>query len=205
MFIPNKKQEAVIARVLTRVFSPETMIIAFSVMLYHKHVEKNVMNFVIWFGTTVLFLVIGVIFLIVLKKNKMISDFNVSKREERPKFFFPMLVLMMVLTFLNYIWGWFEVASCLSFIAFSLSIAFTITLFFKISVHVYSVTLAYLIALMMYGNFWIFLLFPIPLITAWTRVYLKKHTYQEVIAGLAVPMILVILWTIAMIDVTVIS
>ncbi|MFH1547647.1 MAG: hypothetical protein ABIC57_04115 [bacterium] len=170
--------------------------------MYINFVPNKLVNFVIWFGSTLLFVVIGFFFLLVLKRNNIVSDFNITKREERPMFFFPLLVLLLALTFLNFVWGWNEVANYLAFMTFTYAVAFTITLFFKISIHVLSVTLTYLLAVLAFKNILVFLLFPLPIITGWTRWHLKKHTMPEIMAGLGLPMILTILWVLITLDVT---
>lgn len=201
----SKKEVNRVAKILTDVFSPGTAIVAFSIMIYDKYVPSGLLNFVIWAGVTVLFIVIATIFIYVLYKQKKISDLNITKREERPQFFFPMLAIMITLTILNYSFGWRDSSSCLAFITVAYSVAFFTTLFFKISIHMFSITLVYLLALMIYGNFWAAMLWPIPLITGWTRIRLKKHSYQEVLAGFLVPFVLVILWIILKVDVTKLS
>jgi hypothetical protein len=190
----KKKEIHDIANILTRIFSPEVSVIIFSLIIYDRYVPKSIMSFVIWFGVTALFIVVSAIFIYALFRQKKISDLNITKREERPQFFFPILAGMIVITTLDYLVGWKEASECLAFVTFAYSIAFTITLFFKISIHVFSVTLVYLILIVIYNNFWMLLLFPIPIITAWTRVHLKKHSYQEVIAGFIAPFILILGW-----------
>lgn len=198
----KKEKLTSLATFLTHLFSPTVMYLVLAFILYTQYVPNTLMNFIIWFGSSILFVVIGFFFLVVLKKNKLVSDFNITKREERPVFFFPLLILLLASTFLNYLWGWADVAKLLGFITFTYAVAFTITLYFKISIHVLSVTLAYLVALMAFQNVWIFLLFPIPIITAWTRVFLKKHSTREVLAGLVLPIALTIFWLIITVDVS---
>lgn len=120
------------------------------------------------------------------------TNWDVSERKKR---IMPLLFLS-VFVFIQYVlvrsFG-NEVLTSLFFTLFIWNIGFfLITLKIKLSGHLSILTLAVGQLIVWYGNGALWLVLLIPLLS-WSRVYLKRHTTGEVIAGICYS-IIVFLW-----------
>jgi hypothetical protein len=136
-----------------------------------------------WTFYTLLFLlVIGVFILFMVRQGKF-TDYDVSKREQRPILFLVSMLLAVV-----YLIGLFlfHAPSVLFVVTFTIILgiffASIINTWIKASMHV--ATIASLIAglALIYGGFYYLLLLLIPLV-GYIRVRAKRHTVPETIAG----------------------
>lgn len=131
-----------------------------------------------------------VVFVFFLKKG-FISDVDITRRGERPRFFSVLAALMLVGSVAGYVYGnplffWLQLT-----VLAEILIVVAITLFWKISGHTMVNSLGiFFINYFFAGKFWwlYFLLIPV----AWSRWYLKKHSPLQLLAGaalgLAVPL-----------------
>ncbi len=117
-----------------------------------------------------------------LYKKKLISDVDITKREERYLLFGLTTAAFLISLILVYFLGNFEffVLSLIMFIA-ALTL-FIVTLKWKISGHMILNAAAITIMVYLFGPKMLWLLPIIPLV-GFARVYLKKHTLKQVIAG----------------------
>ncbi|RJR29756.1 hypothetical protein C4564_01595 [Candidatus Microgenomates bacterium] len=127
--------------------------------------------------------VLPMLFLLVyLKKKGIISDWDVSNREQRPLLF----AICMVLSIIIIAWTWYvhlpELTKYgLVFLTWLVTLT-AITNYWKISIHTSSVALIFLFAHNLYG----FLLLPALImvgLVVWARIYGKHHTPLQAIMG----------------------
>lgn len=120
-----------------------------------------------------------------LMKSGKISDLDVTKRSERYLWFLLVNALLLVGTIFAFLFG-NQLFFILHLVAFILGLTILgITFFYKISAHILMAFGALFIINFLYGGkfIWAFLL-TIPIIFA--RLYLKKHTPSQILAGAVV-------------------
>ena len=134
------------------------------------------------FFTAAFLLIIGLTVLFALKKGYF-TDLDISRREQRPLLFL-LLSVFSILYFcvLFYFDGPLVLFISLGGIFFSILVFAFINTRVKASIHVASISaLIFSFSILYSGVFFLFL-FLIPLI-AWSRLFLKKHTAEEVLVG----------------------
>ncbi|MCL5432613.1 MAG: hypothetical protein M1524_00660 [Patescibacteria group bacterium] len=140
-----------------------------------------------WMIFSSLFVFVGVILLLIARWKGIFSDFDISKKEERPLFYYVALFLAL---------AYFLVSLLIKGLFFSLSIvALGIVLalivfrivnhFAKASIHVASVSAFILTIIILFNliDIWGLLLLSIIFFVGWSRVFLKKHKLNEVVIG----------------------
>ena len=79
---------------------------------------------------------------------------------------------------------------CLSaFSAVELGLLGVINDFWKISIHATSIAAAAVIIVLVYGPIYGLLLVPIVVLVSWLRLFLRRHTLAQVVAGLGLGVI----------------
>lgn len=121
-------------------------------------------------------------------REKVVSDIDVTRREERPKLFGFSALLILGSTYISYLFGntlFFGLQVTAFFLIFTL---FLITLKYKISGHMAMNVSAILIInyLFNWQFLWLFLIVPV---VAFARIYLKKHTLGQVVTGSVVGLV----------------
>ena len=145
----------------------------------------NIFSALKWQLFTSAFIIAAVILFFIGKRQGIFSDYDISKREERPKFYF--IVMALAVAYLLSALFFKGILFPLSIIAFGICaalIAFAIVSYrLKASGHV-AVACAFVLTMgSMYGqSMFMALVWIIPLV-AWSRFYLKRHTVHEIIAG----------------------
>lgn len=122
--------------------------------------------------------------ILILKKFKLISDWEISNKDERPKFALSVMIpyLLMLYLALN---NQSDLFTSLVFVIILLNILIgIISIFWKISGHMIYISLLAFVSLYQFKNpflliFWLIL---IPTV-AWSRVNLQRHTIAQVIVG----------------------
>lgn len=128
--------------------------------------------------------IIPITFSILQKKGK-ISDWHITKREERHIYFAVIVAVTLVSVILSYYltnYKFFALDVALLSVALSLSL---LTFVFKISGHMVMNTSSVLLLnyLFDWKLMWLFLIVPV---VAFARFYLKKHTLFQLLAGTVV-------------------
>lgn len=173
-----------IAQVTSLLFHPIifALLIPF-IVVYHRSLDIS--EGVKWVIFSAVFVLIAMLGFFILKPVEFLSDFDISKRELRPAFYTISLITAVI---------YFVIAVLLKGIFYPLTIVtlgvvIGITLFeivnfyLKASIHV-AVACAYVITFgIFYGLVPFLYIFWIPFAIVWSRLYLKKHTWPEVIAG----------------------
>lgn len=142
-----------------------------------------------------LFVVLGMSYLFYGRLKGYFSDFDISKRTERFRFYRLIFILSLVFLFISvFLKGY---AFPLSILAFGITLGIfayaIVNLRIKASGHV-GVLCAFIIVVgFLYGiQSALLLSWTIPLL-AWSRLYLKRHTMYEVIAGVALGSIITLI------------
>lgn len=172
------------ARLVSYLFHPVLFFLTMPFFIVYRHTESE-MYALKWMIFSSVFIFIGVMLIIFETIKGDFSDFDVSKKEQRRKFFLTLLVLgVLYLITAVVLKGIFFP---LSFITLGLSIGIIIFAFIskyiKASIHAaascsFVLTLYILFGIQaFYACVWF-----IPLV-AWARLYLKRHTIFEVISG----------------------
>ena len=164
-----------------------------NIFLASKLAPSNIPFFkVLGLSLFFVFFIPAFFYLIFLKKG-LISDFDITKKEERPKIH--LVVLISVLLFLLVCWAlgekalvYFYLKIIFPFFAFAL-----ITLFWKISFHALMNTLFILLlylntnnpAVLYMGVFLLFLVF-------WAKLKINHHTLSQLLAGALLPFLILV-------------
>ncbi len=145
----------------------------------------------LWWGICItLSTVLPFVDLVIRLKLGKVSDFHVTRQEERTV---PMLFNIGYLT-VGAVLLWAlgaprEIVAIEVSSLFMIAFAFVVTFWWKISLHAIGLTETYVLLLLVFRS-WSFLLwslcFPALIVAVcWARVYLKKHTLAQVVAGAA--------------------
>lgn len=126
---------------------------------------------------------------------KLTSDFTVSQQEERPRLFFLFSILLLISFGISIKTGNTKLIQIYCILNITLLLSTLLTMFWKISFHMIVATLCLFIITTLLQNPLLYSLFLLLPIIGWSRVYLKRHTVKQVIAGfvLTVFCILVVL------------
>lgn len=165
-----------------------------AVLVFYKFIPNTFRDRIIWLSLST-FVILGCIAILVTAyKVRLISDLNITNRKERPLIFGLFLVLGILMTITTYLIGYIDAANLLVFGMVSFLVAVIITLFWKISIHTFLITLTWISVYDTFENALLLPLFILPVIIAWTRVHLKKHTLNQVIGGIAVAVLIYMFW-----------
>lgn len=190
------------ASLLTNIFSPVTSSLLMIVILYLKFIPHSLRDTGIWFSITTGSFVLAIGVLYFFLKTGQVSNWDITDRKQRPKVFTLFLMLIVLILLITSHLGYTHAANYLLLLTIGFSVAFAITLVWKISIHTFSVTLSICLLLDIYRKPWIIVFLIVPMITAWTRIYLKKHTFSQAAGGIAVALTIFFFWLIAHFDVT---
>jgi hypothetical protein len=165
-----------IATVISRVFDPFIMLaIVFIVLLFYSAA------FIPAFISMVL---VPLVLYIIAWKTKVVSNWDMSDRRERPKLLWPLVVIEAICVFV------FQLSSIIPILVAIIGFAI-ITHFWKISGHAIGVALATGIIVARFGWEWWPVLLIVPLV-GWARIVRKDHTIAQVIAGAAYSWLLLV-------------
>ncbi len=204
MFLGKNKTKVIkdIAHYLTVLLSPLTAVTVGVSIIYVEFVPHTIANLITWLSIMIGAMGLGVGIMVLYKKLGHISSWDIVKREQRPRVFIIFFFIMVMVVVAAFLFG-FEIAAqylILSTIGFGL--AFLITVYWKISIHAFAMALTVLLILQIYPYPQALLLLLLPVITAWTRVYLKKHTILQVVGGIVLAIWIHLLWSIFNFDVS---
>jgi membrane-associated phospholipid phosphatase len=120
----------------------------------------------------------------IAKKKGVISNWDMTNRAERPRIFaiFFLLIVLTNLTFL--ILGYKQTAKYLLTVTAGFSAAFGITNFWKISIHTFAIGLAVSVFMHFFPALINLIAITLPILIAWTRIRLKRHTLGQTIGGI---------------------
>jgi membrane-associated phospholipid phosphatase len=137
-----------------------------------------------WFFVLLLSATVAPMFLILgLKKIGRVSDYNITFREQR---FLPLLVLVGVnlvgYELMKQLHSPRFLSGILLFNAVNTVFILLVTLQWKISIHLFSLTSSIALLVLSFGMPAIALIAFVPLLM-WSRVYLKAHNFMQTLVG----------------------
>ena len=171
-----------LARFISFVLNPLFIIVVVPFFLIYR-TTGDLFSAFNWTMYTILFLLIMGGFILYKVRQGTFTDYDVSKREQRPLLFLVSGVLAIV-----YLIGLslLKAPSILYAVTFGVIIAVIlasiINNWIKVSMHVSTITALLVSLALIYGGFYYFLLLGIPLM-GYIRVRAKRHTVPETIAG----------------------
>jgi len=171
------------AQVISIVFSPIASLLTMTGLFLFLLAGKE--HFLLTAAWLIFMCVVvpGIIYVWLTKKGK-ISDFDITKREERIRIYLAVLVAYLICLIGLNIMGEIGLFNALLPIWLLILVFFLVTLFWKISGHTGMVSGAWIFLMHFFGTekMWWFGLGIVVL--AWARVYLKKHTLAQSIGGI---------------------
>lgn len=132
---------------------------------------------------SLLYIAVPLVTYLILHRLGKVTDYELTKREERP-LYFTILSLLFGLLYL-FLKGYsIEMLTNVSLCIFAVASTITvITFLWKISGHMTYSTLLFLTLFYLFKSPYILLLFLFTPFIAWSRIQLKKHTLAQVVAG----------------------
>lgn len=180
-----------IATVISRLFDPFVMLSSLLVLTF---IRGGVMNVFTWIVAFALMVGVPVALIFFAMHKKIVSNWDISQRRQRPKVLGVLLVLEIVNLFVLRVIVPSQVVATFLFIIVVI-VGFTIiTLRWKISGHALASALTTGMIISWYGWSWWPILLIVPLV-GWARVVRGDHTIAQVIAGAAYSWILILVLT----------
>jgi membrane-associated phospholipid phosphatase len=174
-----------VARLVGEVLAPPPIIVALALILAWDSSPTPGMA-VVWGGIAALFASV-LPYALILRgvRRGRLSDRNISLREERIRFGAVAIASVLIgLALLAAFDAPAEMVALLASIAVGLGCGWVITLWWKISVHAAVAAGAATVLMLVYG--WALLAVWLPvLVIAWSRVRVGDHTPAQVMAGVA--------------------
>lgn len=186
-----------LARFISFIFNPYILILPIPYLLVLRETGDSLYAGK-WAIFTLCFLIAVGLSVFILVRKGYFSDLDISKREQRPLFFF-LLVLFAIIYFLSlfYFQGPIVLFTALSGIFLSIVVFSFINTRIKASIHVASITGLIFSFSILYSGIFLALLFLIPLI-GWSRIKIHRHTKEEVFMGafmgILIPLVMVIIF-----------
>lgn len=171
-----------IARFISFILNPIMVIVLVPFFLIYK-TTNDLFAAINWTAYTLIFLLVISVFILLAVRKGIFTDYDVSKREQRPLLFLVAMILSVI-----YLIGLFllDAPAILLIITFGIIIgilgASIINNWIKASMHVATITSLLAGLAIVYGGFYYALLLFVPVI-AYIRVRAKRHTVPETIAG----------------------
>jgi len=171
-----------VARFISLVLNPLALIIFVPLFLIYR-TTNDVVTTINWTLYTMVFLLIIGVFILICVRKGVFTDYDVSKREQRPLLFLVAMLLGIIYLIGLFIFNAPAILFVVTFgILMGILAASIVNNWIKASMHVATVAALLSALALVYGGFYYLLLFLIPLI-AYIRVRAKRHTVSETIAG----------------------
>jgi membrane-associated phospholipid phosphatase len=169
------------ARVVSNVFSPPLIALSCIIITaFAAHSESKLF----WISTFIALLIIPpTLYVLTLVHKGKVSDFHMSKREERAQPLLVILAYVALVFFMMYLGRAPRLMLIITTVALvQILLVFVITLKWKISGHCTSAAGLAFLTIALYGESVIPLTLIVPLI-AWSRIRLGRHTFYQTLAG----------------------
>jgi len=159
------------------------IIIAIKIDISYIHLAiLFLFTFLLPISTIILFNILGII-----------SNINVTKREERKKLFSVLFILILISLLTSIYIGSEQLIVIFSVIITTFAFGLLITFFWKISFHMILSCISIFSVIYLFNTqSSYFLILVLPFI-AWSRVTLERHTYPQVLVGTLLPLISIFL------------
>jgi len=130
---------------------------------------------------------------ILFKIFKITSDYDVSKREERPKIFSVFLLCFLISLYISTNTTEILLVDMYSILNLTFFLGILVTLFWKISFHMIISTLSIFFIIYLLQNPYSYLLALLIPLVGWSRVQLKKHDTKQVIGGFLLTLLCILI------------
>ncbi len=156
-----------VATIISRLFDPFIMLAVVCIILL-SHTAVFIPAFISM-------VIVPLALFFIAWKTKFVSNWDITDRSQRPKLFWPLIVVETISIVVFHLWTLMPIL--IAMIGFAV-----ITQFWKISGHAFASALATGILILRFGWQWWPVLFIVPLVV-WSRVVRKNHTIPQVIVG----------------------
>jgi hypothetical protein len=171
-----------VARFISFLLNPLIVIVVVPFFLIYKTTGDLLTSFN-WTVYTIVFLLVMAAFIFYMVRIGKFTDYDISKREQRPILFLVSLILSLFYIAGLYL---FEAPSILFVVTIGVMtgivLASIINNWIKVSMHVSTLAAMIVTLAIVFKGFYFLLLLLIPLM-AYIRVKAKRHTIPETIAG----------------------
>ena len=180
-----------VAKFLAIALGPHVWLpLLFVIIILKSGLEANQLR-IIFPSVLLLQVIIPIAYIIVAPKFGWVSEWDMKTRKERQPFFMLMVVLTIASLGVIYFFGnTFLLHLNIIFMVLLLTL-FAISLYWKISLHTGLNTASSIIINFMFGWNLPILYLTIPIIF-WARLRLKKHSINQLVAGIAVTTIITV-------------
>jgi len=174
-----------VARIFSNVVSPPVIIALLGLALSLKELPNlQGLMWALLFGFWVSLM--PILLVVYLLKTGRITDLHMNTRRERRLPYITGVVGALVALLVIEIFSGPDLLRCLAiYSVIALSFMAIITHYWMISIHASSVTAATIIAGLVFGLWIALLLLPLVVLVSWVRIYLRRHTGSQVLAGIA--------------------
>ena len=172
------------AKILSIIFHPIIFAVLLPfVVMYHN--TRSLGEGIEWLGLAAFFIILAFLVFIFAKPLEILNDIDISDRKLRPFFYTTSLIFALIYFLIAVLRR--GIVSPLGMVSLGIVLGIAVfeivNYFIKASVHV-AVACAFTITIgLLYGNIIFFPALIIPIGIIFSRLYLKKHTVSEVIAG----------------------
>lgn len=170
------------AQFISTVLNPITLLSPVAYFLVLRQTGNRELAF-FWEIVSFIFILVVSVFILIGVEEKIFSDFDISKRRQRPLLFtFAIGLSAIYIVFLYFL----KAPSVLFIVAFTLILGLIIfeavNRITKASIHVGTVSAFATSVSLVYGGLFYLTLFLIPLV-AWARIKTHNHTKKQTIIG----------------------
>lgn len=172
-----------LARVISFLSNPVFIAVPLLFLLvYH---ETNSLDYAWkWMIFSMMFVVMVGAFVLYEVRRRIFTDFDVSRKEQRPLFFvFVTFISLLYLMGLFILEGPVVLYLAVGSILGSALILGMVSQRIKVSLHVATLSAFLTVLVILYGGGYFFLLLLVIPLVAWSRIRIKRHTFPEVITG----------------------
>lgn len=172
-----------LARITTNIFVPPVnTLILFVIIIFYQFESKQ--DQILALSVAFLFsFFLPILFFIWLRRKDLVADVDATNKEERTiPYLFGILLCIIALLISYYFWGFTLFSKIWLIYSVNTILLITINKFWKISAHAIGMSAPIGVLFFVFGQPSLIAL-VLLLYIGWTRLYLKKHTISQIIAG----------------------
>lgn len=175
----------IFAKQISYIFGPPTWLLVMLLLFFQQSTLEGYWFWLMFFSTIILECLIPFAALAYLIRKKKITDIDMTNRKERYIMIFICLAAIFKVSLIAYFLGDMTMMKLQLFFFFIVLINGIITLYWKISFHAAANTVGPMLVVLMGGpQYWP--LFGVLPAVCWSRLYLKKHTFLQLVAGIVI-------------------
>lgn len=175
----------ILARIISLLFHPVFFATILPFVILHN-ITRDIFYSIKWMVFSAAFMVLAFLILLILKPNDFLHDLDISDRKKRSLFYTVLLIVASIyFTIAIIIKGIFFPLTIVSIGVVSGIILFeAVNRYIKVSIHVAVATAFAITYGMFHGLLFFFVSILIIFAVTWSRLYLKKHKFEEVVIGI---------------------